>query len=179
MTHRGYRALLHLYPRRFRLDYGDDMVQLLADQLRDESRIRVVGRTVLDLLVTVPARHLEAHVPTSSTTPLVVTFASVAAALTVFGGPVGLAGAAALLALAALAWRRGRPVVAEQDSRWWKLLLAGAGLLTALVVVTTITGELPEGGWYVAMATMLTSFGLIGAGVVLGIAGRVRSVRRA
>ena len=172
---RIYRTLLHLYPRRFRLDYGDDMVALLEHQLRDEPAPRVMGRAAVDLLVTVPTRHLEAHVPSSTTTPLVITFAAVAAALTVFGGPIGLAGAVMLLALAALIWRHNRPVVAH-DSRWWKLLLAGLVLLGALVVVTTIAGELPDGGWYVAMATMFTSFGLIGAGVVLGIAGRLRPV---
>ena len=172
-----YRASLHLYPREFRREYGDDMVALLEEQLRDESAPRVLGRALLDLLVTVPTRHLEAHMHRSSSTPLVVTFASIAAALTVFGGPIGLLGAVALLGVAALIWRRSRPVVATQDARWWKLLLAGVGLLATLIVVTNITGELPSGGWYVAMVTMFTSFGLIGAGVVLGVAGRVRRPR--
>lgn len=171
-----YRAVLHLYPRRFRRDYGDDMVAMVQDQLRDESTARVVGRTALDLFVSVPTRHLEALMPRSTTTPLVVTFVAVATAFTVFGGALGLLGAMASLALAAVVWRRGRPVVGPRDSRWWKLLLAGFGLLGALIVVTTITGELPHGGWYIAMATMLTSFALIGTGAVLGIAGRFRSL---
>lgn len=174
-----YRASLHLYPRHFRREYGDDMVALLEEQLRDEPAPRVVGRALLDLLVTVPTRHLEAHMHSSATTPLVVTFAALAAAFAVFGGPIGLALAVGLLGLAALIWRRSRPVVTTPDSRWWKLLLGGVGLLAALIVVTTITGELPNGGWYVAMATMFTSFGLIGAGVVLGIAGRFRAVKSA
>jgi drug/metabolite transporter (DMT)-like permease len=71
---------------------------------------------------------------------------------------------------------RSHPIVESERGRWWKLLSAGVVLLGALVVVTTITGELPQGGWYVAMATMLTSFALIGTGVVLGIASRFRSV---
>jgi len=173
---RLYRAALHLYPRRFRREYGDDMLALLADQLRDESSLRVVGRTALDLLVTVPTRHLEAHMQRSTTTPLVITFVAVATAFLVFGGPFGLIAAVALLALAAVLWRRNRPVIAAHDSRWWRLLLAGVTLLAALVVVTTITGELPDGGWFIAMITMFTSFALIGAGVVLGIAGRFRSL---
>jgi len=69
-----------------------------------------------------------------------------------------------------------RPVIAAHDSRWWRLLLAGVTLLAALVVVTTMTGELPDGGWFIAMITMFTSFALIGAGVVRGIAGRFRSL---
>jgi hypothetical protein len=172
---RAYRVLLHLYPRQFHREYGDDMVLLLEDQLRDEATARVVGRAVLDLLVTVPTRHLEARMNRTPTIALVVAFAAIAAALTVVGGPVGLAGGVALFALAVVTYRRNRPVVSAADGRWWKLLAAGAALLVALVVVTTITGELPSGGWFVVMVAMLTSFGLIGTGIVLGIAGRVRT----
>jgi uncharacterized membrane protein len=39
--------------------------------------------------------------------------------------------------------------------------------------VTTAIGELPQGGWYVAMAVLFTSFALIGSGIVLGILRRV------
>ena len=103
----------------------------------------------------------------------------VAALLSPYGALPGLLGGVAFLGLAALIWQRSRPVVVVQSSRWWKLLLGGVALLATLIVVTTITGELPSGGWYIAMATMFTSFGLIGAGVVLGIAGRMRSVPEA
>ena len=37
---RAYRALLRLYPQRFRLAYADDMIQLFRDQLRDARRGR-------------------------------------------------------------------------------------------------------------------------------------------
>jgi hypothetical protein len=171
-----YRAALHLYPRQFRRDYGDDMLALVEHQLRDESAVRVVGRTALDLLLTVPTRHLEARMHRSTTTPLVIIFVAVAAAFLVFGGPLGLIVGVALLALASVLWLRNRPVVAAQEARWWKFLLAGVGLLAALVVVTTSTGELPDGGWFVAMIAMFTSFALIGAGTVLGIARRFRSL---
>ena len=173
---RIYRTLIRLYPRRFRLEYGDDMVALFENQLRDERAPRVVARAVLDLLVSIPTRHLEAHMPRSTPTALVITFAAVAAALAIYGGLFGLVGAFWLLLLAGLLWRRNRPVVAAGDGRSWKLLLAGAGLLGTLVVVTTITGELPDGAWFVAMATMLTAFGLIAAGVVLGIGARFRTL---
>src|SRR5688500_18194733 len=103
---------LHLYPRHFRRDYADDMVALFEEQLRDESAPRVIGRALLDLVITVPIRHLEAHMHRSATTPLVVTFAAVAAAAAVFGGPVGVAVAVGLLLLAVLTWRRSRPVIA-------------------------------------------------------------------
>jgi hypothetical protein len=35
---------------------------------------------------------------------------------------------------------------------------------------TTATGELPDGGWLIAMITGLTAVLLIGAGIALGIA---------
>lgn len=169
---RGYRLLLRAYPRSFRDEYGDDMVALLAHQLRDENIARVVARTAVDLATTIPARHLEARMNRPSTTVLVTTFVVVGAGLAILGGPIGLAAAVVLFALAAVTWRRARPVVAVDDGRWWKLLLAGVALLVSFIVGTTIIGELPDGGWYVAMASLLTSLALIGAGVVLGVAGR-------
>ena len=48
------------------------MVLLLEDQLHDEGAARVVARAVLDLLLTVPTRHLEAHMERSSTTAVVI-----------------------------------------------------------------------------------------------------------
>ena len=169
---RIYRALLHLYPRSFRHEFGDDMLLLLRHQLRDENVARVAARAVVDLAVTVPARHLEVHMNSTATTALAITFGTVAAALAVVGGPLGLGAALVLFALAVLTWRRNRPVVDASDGRWWKLLVAGVTLLATIVVVTTVTGELPENGWLIAMASGLTSFGLIAAGIVLGIAGR-------
>jgi len=53
-------------------------------------------------------------------------------------------------------------------------------LLAALIAVTTATGELPEGGWLLAMVTGLTAIVLVAAGIVLGIAHlTTRSQRRA
>ena len=50
----GYRLVLHLYPRRFRHEYGEQMTALLIAQLHDEGAARVIARTVVDLFVTVP-----------------------------------------------------------------------------------------------------------------------------
>ena len=168
-----YRLLLHAYPRTFRREYGDDMVALVQTQLREERAARVVGRTVLDLALTIPTRHLETHMNASSGTALIVILVAVGGLLAVLGNPIGVVAALVLFALAGLAWRRNRPVVEAGDGRWWKLLLSGVGLLGTLVVVTTITGELPSGWWEVAMLTILVSFGLMGTGIVLGIAGRI------
>jgi hypothetical protein len=172
---RVYRMLLTLYPRPFRREYADDMVALLEAQLREEHAVRIIGRTSIDLLVSIPLTHLETHMPRSSATPLIIAFVAVAGAAAVFGGPVGLLAAVALLTVAGLLVQHQRPVAVTSTTRWWKLLLSGVLLLGTLVAVTTATGELPSGGWYIAMATLFISFGLIGTGVVLGLAGRLRT----
>ena len=48
-TLRVYRLLVRLYPRRFREEYGPDLVGLVADQLRDEPTWRVLARSAVDL----------------------------------------------------------------------------------------------------------------------------------
>lgn len=61
---RAYRALLHLYPARFRARFGDEMVQLFGDLIRDArvagrptGQIRLWLHTVWDLAVTAPSEH--------------------------------------------------------------------------------------------------------------------------
>ena len=78
----------------------------------------------------------------------------------------GIAGGLGLLAA-----HRARPLTEARptSAHWWKVLAAGGGLLASLIVITTATGELPEGGWLVAMVTGLTAIVLITAGTVLGI----------
>lgn len=64
--------------------------------------------------------------------------------------------------------------MAELDSpvsdSWWKFLGLGAVVLALLVVITTITGELPSGWWVVAMGTLLFSLLSMALGLVLGVA---------
>jgi hypothetical protein len=63
---RAYRALLRVYPRRFRGDYRDEMTRLFADQLRDVRSteggvgvLRLWARSLVDLVATASAQHLE------------------------------------------------------------------------------------------------------------------------
>jgi len=63
---RVYRALLRLYPQPFRSRFGDELVQLAGDLLRDARDARAnrgVGRMwlglLLDVAMTAPAEHLE------------------------------------------------------------------------------------------------------------------------
>lgn len=69
---RAYRALLRLYPARFRDDYAEEMARLFGEQVGDAraegGRTAVVGlwaRAIADVLETAPGHHLrkEHHVP--------------------------------------------------------------------------------------------------------------------
>ena len=58
-AHPVYRSLLRLYPKRFRAHYGDDLVQQLADLIKDRGARAAWARTCIDLIVTVPRYRLE------------------------------------------------------------------------------------------------------------------------
>lgn len=176
---RLYRHLVRLYPRRFREEYGPDLVLLVADQLRDEPTWRVLTRTAVDLALTVPTRHLEAHMDRSPSPFVPALFGGLALASVVVGLAVGhpavvtvcVAVGAIAGYLGLLAAHRARPLTDPRpmSAHWWKLTAGGAALLAALIATTTATGELPEGAWLIAMITGLTAVILIGAGLVLGI----------
>ena len=176
----AYRLAVRLYPKRFLDEYRPDLVSLLADQLGDEPAWRVLTRSAVDLALTVPTRHLEAHMSRTPTTLVPLLFGAVALSAVVVGLVVGypivllacLAVAVIAGALALLSAHRARPLTEPRPTsrNWWKLLAAGATVLAALVAITTATGELPEGVWFVAMVTGLTGLVLVGAGIVLGVA---------
>jgi hypothetical protein len=185
-----YRALLRLYPRGFRDEYGADMALLLADQLRDERAGRVWVRAVIDLAVTVPTRHLEAHMnrPPSPLIPLLfagVGFAGLCVAAIGGSHPetiaVGLSIAVVAVGLAAVAWRGIRPVTTQQvTARWWKFLAGGLGVLATVIVATTATGEVDDRMWWPTMITVGCALALLGGGLLLGLAhGRARRLRNA
>jgi hypothetical protein len=174
-----YRRLVRLYPRDFRDDFGPDLLDLLAAQLRDEPTWRVVVRGLVDLALTVPTQHVEAHMDRSPTPVVTWLLGALAVAALVVGVVVGspvvlVACAAVAIAACGLALvnaRRARPVAGQASAaaHWWKPAAAGGVLLAALVAITTATGELPEAGWFVAMVAGLTAVLLLGVGLVLGI----------
>jgi hypothetical protein len=175
-----YRRAIRLYPQRFRDDYGPDLVQLVADQLRDEPTWRVVARSAVDLVLTLPTRHLEAHMNRPPTALVPAFFGALALSAVIVGLTVGhpivvlgcLAVGIVAAGLALLAIHRTRPLTQPRpaSAHWWKLLAGGAALMAALIGLTTVTGELPDGVWLIAMITGLTALVLMGAGVVLGLA---------
>lgn len=181
-----YRGLLRLYPRRFRHEYAPDMALLFADQLHDEPAARVWARGVVDLAITIPTRHLEAHMNRlpNPTTPLLFAALSVAGLLFgIVGGSnlamlvIGLSVAAGAGALAVVAWRHTRAITTARPAtaHWWKFLAGGTGVLAAFAVVTTATGEVDESLWWPMLLTVLSALVTLAIGLVLGIAHLTRN----
>jgi hypothetical protein len=149
------------------------MVVLFREQLRDEPTWRVCGRAVIDLAVSVPIQHVEAHMSRSRTSlfVLVVTLVAATAAFAFVEGLLGLAIAFLGVTLAILIWRRERPARERQGvvAKWWVFLAGGAGSLAIVIGAATAMGELSQPAWVVTMLGMLGGVTLVGAGVVLGI----------
>ncbi|HEY5699822.1 MAG TPA: hypothetical protein VIT01_20130 [Acidimicrobiales bacterium] len=148
--HPVYRGLLVLYPRSFREEFADDLVQLHADLVADRGPTAARGLTALDLIVTVPRYRLE-HLmsETKATTTLYVAIAALAV-----GGAMGvltglyplviLLGAAVVLAVsqrAALARAIRTP---DTDVRRRRLLLAGVSASVFAVSVVTYGWDLSD-----------------------------------
>lgn len=175
----AYGVLLRLYPREFREEYGEDMAQILRDQLRDESATRVWARTVLDVALTAPSIRLEAHMSRGTSAPIVYGTATAAClVLAVVAGTsigvsvVGVAGVLIFGALAVISWRRARTLEPSRHAamHWWKYLGVGCVALAAAIVGAAMAdGELSEGSWAVWFGGLLFSVGLIAAGMILGI----------
>jgi len=100
--HRLYRALIRLYPRRFRRDYGDDLVQHFADLVTDRGARAAWRRTSLDLTITIPRYHLERIMNDQRSTVAIniiivlLAVGGIASFFVDFSSPLLLAAAAAL-----------------------------------------------------------------------------------
>lgn len=173
-----YGVLLRLYPRAFREEYGEDMTQLLRDQLRDESATRVWARTVLDVALTCPTIRLEAHMSHALSARVVYGSATVACLVVaaVVGSSagvsiIGLAGVLIFGTLTFISWRRARTLgpSAHAVAHWWKYLAAGVTGLAGVVGWGTSVEELPDGAWFAFMGCLVFSVVLIAVGLVLGI----------
>lgn len=176
-----YRCLLRVYPRRFRVEYRDDMALAFAEQLRDEPATRVWTRSLIDLAITIPPRHLEAHMnrPPNPTVPVVFAALSVTGVLAaVLGGSnLGMVGFSLVVAvvaggLAVASWRTTREATAVRpaNAHWWQVLVGGVGVLTTTISALTIIGEVPEGWWVPVMITFLAGIMTTVTGLILGVA---------
>lgn len=137
-----YRGLVRLYPRGFRRDYTDDLVQNFTDLLANHGPSRTWRRTAVDLAVTVPRYRLETVMnPHHTNTTLYIATAGVAAAAVVsittalFPGGFALLVAAAVLTVmsASRLARSTRP----PDTQRRRHLLTAASVLAATCVVST------------------------------------------
>ena len=138
-----YRGLVRLYPKAFRRDYADDLVQNFTDLLANHGPSRTWRRTAVDLAVTVPRYRLETVMnPRHTNTTLHIATAVVGVAAVVGittdllpGGLVLLAVAAALTVVSAS--RLARSTRPPDTQRRRHLLIAAAVLAATCVTSTT------------------------------------------
>lgn len=181
----AYRRLTSLYPKSFRGEYGDDLVDVFASQLDDDGGIRSWLRAAQDLIITVPSQHLEAHMnrpPVNFVATLafaIAVAATIGAILT--GGSVYtlifVLVAFVAVCIAVLAWRASRPVVLSETARLWKRFLAsGIALLATIIVIVNLPpmedGDYADGVWYLMFFSFVLSIMLIAGGILLGVAQR-------
>ena len=172
---RVYRALLFLYPRRFRREYPDPMLQLYRDARRD--RASSWPRLAGDVVLSAPTQHKEAFRTMSTQGKLVTSAIVVAVAAVVF---LAIGGALfALVLLVLLAWILAL-LLREREARlsngfWWKLTLSGVGVFAVAVLFfggpwpqswrDEVPGEL---GWWSGMFVFAAALVMIIGGLLSG-----------
>jgi len=171
---RAYAALVRLYPRQFRDEYGADMAQLFCDQCNDDPPWRVCARSALDLAITIPHQHLETRmrrIPTPLVPLFYLALAAAGLLLVIVGGTdsatltVGLGIALAAGTVGIVAWRRAAPMhTANVSAGWWKFLAAGPCLIALVIVAAGMGVE----AWFLGIVTVLFAIVLIVTGLVLG-----------
>jgi drug/metabolite transporter (DMT)-like permease len=172
-----YAAAVRLYPRAFRREYGEDLLAL-ADEMRlDMGRPRAAVRLTCDVLVSLPARHLEVIVKRPAPVLLPALAGLAALTMLVMAAVLGTAAGIGLLllalptaAVAALVLPHAR-VVRERSltSRWWQLIALGLALHLALIVAQQLTDSDDGGVWLLAVAAVVGGWTCIGAGLVLAV----------
>ena len=178
-----YQRLLWLYPASFRRDYGQAMVQVFCDRLRDEARrrpraasLRAWLQTLGDLALSVPNQRIEACMSEQQTmlvTVIVMVSLSIAAIL--FIGFYAVVLLAAVTGWLVYQRGRGRYVRLSGQSRWYGWVLSGVALLAVASLPAILSlGELSEWAW--TLFALLTVAGLIA--VAVGVAMAVRDRHR-
>jgi len=158
---RVYRALLRLYPEPFRKRFGDELVQLSGDLLRDARDGRAgsggVGATwlrlLLDVAITAPAEHLDQRRVAGSLSrrPSAAT-----RALGLLGVAGGLILVSAFLFFIPGTFNLGRLVlfnagaIAIAVAMLRRLVEARSGPLRRIAAVAAILAN----GWYLAMVVL-------------------------
>jgi hypothetical protein len=180
---RSYRAVVRLYPKGFRREFGDDLVRHFAELVSDLGPRRAWSRTFLDLVITLPIYRLEAIMsPSRSNITLNLTIVVLTAAGlisifamdtstlgTTFG--VVLLGAAAVVAITQRT-RLARSLRITNGSRTRRLTLAA---ISAVVFAAAIVGYLmaigdgddPVSGAVLVAYNLVGIIALIATGVFL------------
>lgn len=181
---RGYGALLLLYPRAFRRDYGEALIQFFRDDVQARGAARAWGRALADLFVSVPVQHVEVTLMERSPArtvgmlglPVLAGFAALAFGhFVILTVPLAL-GASVVMYVSSR--RVYNEAVAGVASHWWKVLAAGVAVLLTMGVAATYGPDMDWFPWYLAVLTYLIGWGLIIAGAVLGTVHLWRAARR-
>jgi hypothetical protein len=178
MSTRVYRTLLWLYPRSFRVAYGDDMVAVFEEMQRDRSPLALWWRVVVDAVVSVTVQRLES-VMSKRSNLFPLGFAAVAALVLVVASARGIENVAVFLAtvtissaaiIAALIyWQSNRAYVEPSEELhryWWRPLVGGAALIGIANAGTALDIEAP---WLVLFTTIILGVLLIAVGVILTV----------
>jgi hypothetical protein len=168
---RLYRALLMLYPRSFRRDYREPMLQLFGDCVRERGA-KIWLRTIPDLIRTVPVLRLEAVMAGRHTASKVVALVLVVIGAVVASGVGGPAIVAALAigVVAVLALGRGTlvpvfrgeraPLRAALVQTWWAPIVGVAAGALILLGFGTIF-EAHNWGGRIFGSAILMGFGFL------------------
>ena len=186
---RVYRTLLLLYPRSFRLAYGEDMVAVFEEMRRDRSPAALWWRVINDALTSAPVQRMEYLMSSqASSRTLVTAFGALfvlVVALAVRGTP-GTSFAMLVVALAAcglnaVLYLRSRAAYVEPEMRlhrhWWRYLLAAAACFGAAIVGSDV---LKLDAWMLLFVDLIAGLFLVAMGLVLGVwhgASRLRAAR--
>lgn len=178
MTTRVYRTLLLLYPKPFRLAYGEDMVAVFEEMQRDHSAAALWWRVVSDAFKSVIVQRLETVMSKGSMLrPVAFAAFALVALITVSARGVNnlaaflvsilITGGAVVAAL--VYWQANRAYTEPTDQvhrYWWHTLGAGAALIGVANLGTGLDIEAP---WLLLFSTIIAGIMLIAMGVILAI----------
>ena len=167
---RIYQALIRLYPREFRVDYGDDLAQLFDDLVAERGARAAIVRTALDLVVTLPRYRLETVMNERHTANTITIVAGLAALAGVASVLVGIYPGVLLIIVAIALAVAQRSAVAQAlrapDAERRRRRLGTAGVLGIVFIASFVAYLLLIGDSWTTRETVLAIIGnaaLIGA----------------
>ncbi|MEO5839506.1 MAG: hypothetical protein ABIQ73_07385 [Acidimicrobiales bacterium] len=152
-TGRVYKNLLRLYPRAFRDQYGDDLLQIHTDLSAELGPRRAWRRVTLDLIVTVPRYRIETLMKQRHTSTVLTAAIVVMACVGIVSPFAGLYPGALLLPLAMLVAVTQRSKLArsmdvtDSDRLRQKRLKASAMLAASLPVIYLVSLPILGDDW--------------------------------